>query len=93
VPGRPAPTIRRYARQLNLPGGGRGGAAAGLLPTVCFNGACAMLLDGGGGRGGSNAFNADVLLYTRHLDLGTVSAVLAIAAVGRCKLKGPAFSV
>lgn len=34
--GRPAATIRRYAKQLNL----------GPIPAVCFNGACSMLLDG-----------------------------------------------
>ena len=34
--GRPAPTIRRYASQLGL----------GPIPAVCFNGACAMFLDG-----------------------------------------------
>jgi hypothetical protein len=92
--GRPAPTIRKYARQLDI----------GPLPTVCFNGACAMLLDGDAGGGGGGAGTdtdtskevgtvqesdfekskvvggGDEVWFAQNLDLGVVSAVLALAA-------------
>ena len=60
--GRPAPTIRRYARQLDI----------GPIPAVCFNGACAMLLDGDGGEG-------DVVWRAEHLSRSVVSRVLDVA--------------
>lgn len=83
--GRPAPTIRRYARQLDI----------GPLPTVCFNGACAMLLDGDEGCGGvgvgtveesdaqrskSGGGGGDHVWFASTLDVGVVSAVLTLAA-------------
>lgn len=83
--GRPAPTIRRYARQLDI----------GPLPAVCFNGACAMLLDGDEGRGGGGGSAAeasdaqrsepgggggDRVWFASTLDVGVVSAVLNLAA-------------
>ena len=78
--GRPAPTVRRFARQLNI----------GPLPTVCFNGACAMLLnDGGNPAADANEKGAeelgsgrgqDEVWFAQTLDMGVVSAVLAVAA-------------
>ena len=50
--GRPSNTIRMYIRQLNL------GAP---IPTVCFNGACAMMLSG-------DPAAEEAVLFTRALD-------------------------
>ena len=61
--GRPAATIRRYASQLGL----------GPIPAVCFNGACAMLLDG------ENPAN-DVVWHVEHLSRDVVAQVLDVAA-------------
>ena len=60
--GRPAATIRRYASQLGL----------GPIPAVCFNGACAMLLDG------DDPAN-DVVWHVEHLSRDVVAQVLDVA--------------
>ena len=61
--GRPAATIRRYASQLGL----------GPIPAVCFNGACAMLLDG------DDPAN-DIVWHVEHLSRDVVAQVLDVAA-------------
>jgi len=60
--GRPAATIRRYASQIGL----------GPIPAVCFNGACAMLLDG------DNPEN-DVVWHVEVMSREVVSLVLDVA--------------
>jgi Cof subfamily protein (haloacid dehalogenase superfamily) len=61
--GRPAPTLRRYVRQLDI----------GSVAAVCYNGACATLLDG-------ESPNGDVVWHTEYLDRDAVARVLDLAA-------------
>ena len=61
--GRPSNTIRRYATQLGI----------GPLPVVCFNGACAMLLDGGVGAVGDGRTGTSTVTVTMN---GSVAKTL-----------------